>query len=665
MADGSPTSLLQQAKVLSSGILHHYMLGHAPPAQSKISPFEVTPSKPVHGKNSTISMSVPSDDIRTILDKCRDILASTAPRDALSGLLFEATVHYLIELRFRVASMLAAETYFNERFQLLQDYATKLNVAAASTLNSIKKAKDMMQSYKNEVASLEQSAGQFSQASRDALKRHFPKDTTLLRAEKIALDAQLTACEVSLNSSFPSTVPFLLDPLYSAELEDRIGAARAARAFVNAKSDHRAAVELDRRRRLVVLKNAHTELPHYVPELHADIIATVTEYSLVYSRLDATIRAAATKLNELLLRALCGLTEDAPLTRPTLHSTQVHADLWSKFSSAERVVRDELRLPPALSHWLALLHVPTTEPEAATAITHASHALLTRHVEQLVALQKAHRVNLESLWAERRLNHAASVIKCWKAQLVEATRTTLKGNELMEDGDVRQSHRSELVALVAQTRSMARRVAKAAKQSAQREKQQLETLDGKNRARLEMLRVELLDQSLHHGLLVERIHKRRGAKAVHEVDLDAEKQAWINELTSELHDSLVVAAKRARDAALEALAAEIVHVVLLACDTDAGHDGDSFGELVQRVAELDLSHIDCKVSHVHALEKTLDRARHRVKEMSETKKKQMRTSPSRRIKEEENAAGNANEPRDESKCVGQVDKSHNSKVDDE
>ncbi|RHZ10345.1 hypothetical protein DYB31_014103, partial [Aphanomyces astaci] len=124
------------------------------------------------------------------------------------------------------------------------------------------------------------------------------------------------------------------------ELEYAVGHVRLLQLFFDAKASRREELELERRSRLVVLKNPHSELRHYLPQLHADLDELLTQFTAGQARLAAAIADEAKHQEDTLLRAMCCVRDsDASSTvllHPTLHSGRIHDGLWAKLTAKQR-----------------------------------------------------------------------------------------------------------------------------------------------------------------------------------------------------------------------------------------------------------------------------------------------------------------------------------------
>ncbi|ETW09950.1 hypothetical protein, variant [Aphanomyces invadans] len=506
-------------------------------------------------------------DLRTMLAQCAAAAPSLPPPSrALAAILFETSVHHLVEMLFRVSAIHACEALAKNRRSLVQTLITQLDrnvVVDAPDASKLQTQVHMLTTvYKNEVQVLRRSISRFEDASREALKRrgqlHPPTPTTSPTSarstpsiEKDDLELHFAAAHTQLerevldvleppvdgvpDESTPNNSDMLQLATRACELEYAVGHARLLQAFFDAKASRREELEMERRRRLVVLKNPPSELPHYLTQLNTELDDLFAAYAEGKARLEAALDDEAKRQEATLLCAMCCVRDDSPssstlsstmILHPTLHSTRIHASLWSKLHAVERLVAVETRLPPTLHQWLALNHAQTYVPSnadavgaaVAAAVAKESQALTRQHAERMRALEEAHAIEMETMRNERRQRQVRAVLRKW-TQTVGAPPPMLE----LEDDDgpidpedeLGQDHQAELLAVVRLTRMVARRRAKAAKQRAVAHVAHLTTLQATHKQMLAALANELdCVQSLEHARLMERVKKRRAVRGI-------------------------------------------------------------------------------------------------------------------------------------------------------
>ncbi|KAF0695688.1 Aste57867_13510 [Aphanomyces stellatus] len=621
-----------------------------------------TPSSTTTAHGTLTHSESNTDVLHDILAKCSDLVDLPLASRSMPAILFETTVDHLIEMQFRVAAMASCAVYLDTRQSLIQDFIQKLDcdasaidVAAAETT-----CHALSTVYKNEVLLLKRVLGRYEAVSRENLKRRLhERDAGVAETERDEMERHLAEATDRVHRDFPDK-PITTDVVrvLQHELSYLIGHCRAVQAFYTAKLTKREELELDRRRRLVVLKNPHSELAHYEPTLRAELDDVQRQYSELHVRLEAALAKEASHQEDQLLHAMCCVRSDATfLTTPTLHSSHVHKELWAKFHRVERKVIAEVRLPRTLQHWVALAQLHAALPEStdggdaiAAAVAKEAARLTAQHNERLREIQDAHRVEIETIAHARRQRNVEAVVRRWKATLEHATPMLELDDDdgvgpISSEDEVRHDHRAELFAVVQMTRMVARRRAKAARQKAVLQMEHLETLQATHDKNIATLRAELdVVQSLEHAKLMERVKKRRAIRTIKkdeskkdEEDEATEKEAVVEERQAELDKEITAAALTAQAAAIEALAAEAVTASLTTASDSGGNGGDlgmdNFGTLVKRLADTDVARVKCTMSQVHALEKVVLKVRERVKESTKPNKAKAKGSlpPKKRV----------------------------------
>ncbi|RHY42138.1 hypothetical protein DYB38_009856 [Aphanomyces astaci] len=705
-----PSSALRRARTDSA--LQLFFHGHPQPTTTSLSASgdhaaQVTPVDPHYVSLSDIQLADSTEsssnhtgdaELRAMLAQCVAAVSSPPPPPrALAAILFETSVHHLVEMHFRVSAIHACEAYVAARRALVQTFVGQLDCgidagdgAASSKLNT--QVHMLTTVYKNDVQVLRRSIARFEDASREALKRrghHLHTSTTSTAGpsclssprstasmDKDDLELQFVASRAQVDHDVLDVLDFhdqvdannavaavQLATTRVCELEYAVGHVRLLQSFFDAKASRREELELERRSRLLVLKNPHSELRHYLPQLHADLDELLTQFTAGQARLAAAIADEAKHQEDTLLRAMCCVRDsDASSTvllHPTLHSGRIHDGLWAKLSAVERLVAIETRLPPTLHQWLALGHAQAHLPSnadavgaaVAVAVAKESQALTRQHAERMRALEEAHAVEMDTLRKDRRQRQVRAVLRKWTQSLEGGTSPPML--ELEDDEtpidpedevELSHDHRAELLAVVRLTRMVARRRAIAAKQRAAAHVAHLTTLQQTHKQMLATLAEELdCEQSLEHARLMDRVRKRRavrgiphqhhksGAASGDESNDDAadEKKVVMAEHEAVLAQVEATAAKKATDATVAALAAEAVTIGL----SDGGGStpevpsgpisrhlptDDAFGMLVKRMAETDVARVQCSISQVHAIEKVLLQMRARVKDTAKS-----------------------------------------------